>query len=297
MYRKLLPLVLALFLAACQGGPLIRIGPTPTPFPEEYTGKAQVNGHELNISCRGSGEPTIILERGPWQDKGFDLFDKTRFGEITRTCFYLRLGQDTGDVFTEPRTVMDQVKDLHELLAQTGVPGPYILAGYAQAGYNLVLYTDQYPQDVAGLVFIEPWYPTFYNIHLDVLGPVTAENSVEKNGLIIEKQDYLAHKVYLWKDHPEYVDQLTSEADVLKVASLKDVPLTIVQSEVYFLQYSDPELDQGTTKAVNESQKDFCKLSSKCQTIMVPGTNLLTVVYNKAVDKAIQEMVDAVKKD
>ena len=88
MFRKLLPICLALVLAACQGETLFNFGPTPTPFPEKFAGTAQIGDYDLTISCKGIGEATIILERGVY-DKGFDLVDNIRLGKITRTCFYL----------------------------------------------------------------------------------------------------------------------------------------------------------------------------------------------------------------
>ena len=177
------------------------------------------------------------------------------------------------------------MKDLHSLLEQTGVPGPYILVGYHLGGHNLILYADQYPQEVAGLVFVEPWYPTFYATYLKKLGPATAETSAERKAEITVVNDYVAQKIYLWNDHPEYVDRFASEAQVLKVASLKDVPLTIVQSEVFYQGISDVDTRQILTDAVNESHKDLCMLSSNCQTVLVPRTDLLDVLYEFRLSK------------
>lgn len=299
MYLKLLSLFLLLFLASCQGGPLIHFGPTPTPFPDTLEGKFQVGDHSLVISCEGSGEPTIILERGPWVDKGWDIYyDRFRFAKITRTCIYIRSGVDTGDTFTGPRTVMDQVKDLHALLEQTGVPGPYILASYHLASYNLILYTDQYPQDVAGLVAVDPWYPTYFDYCLGKLGPVTASTSAERKQLIEYINDYKVNKAIdlLWNAHPEYLDQRASDAQVLNVASLKDVPLTIVESEFFVNDFAEAEINQIVWETIQESSKDFCKLSSSCRMVKVPATDFLTISSDTSIDKAIQEMYDAVKK-
>ena len=190
---------------------------------------------------------------------------------------------------------MDQVKELHALLEQTGVPGPYILVGYYLAGYNLILYTDQYPQDVVGLVVVEPWYPTFYDYYLGKLGPVTTKTSAERKAEIQFVTDYKVKKVMTWDTHPEYLDQVASEAQVLKVTSLKDVPLTIVESEIFCHLFSEVEMNQINTDAIKESNQDFCKLSNNCRMVMVPGTDLLSIAYNKAIDKAIQEVYDAVK--
>ena len=316
MYRKLLIVCLALVLAACAPAatqvptpviptetavpvPTATPQASPTPFPEKFEGKGALGELTLPIWCEGSGEPTIILERGPQEDKGWTKYDNSRFSKITRTCYYERLGIATGDTFTEPRTVMDQVKELHNRLKQTGVPGPYILVSYYRAVNNLILYTDQYPQDVAGLVLVIPLYPTYYDYELKKFGPVTSSSSAERKAEIQLIKDYKDKKVFTWDTHPEYLDQVASEAQVLKVASLKDIPLTILVSETWYATgaFSEPELNQLFWDAVQESIKDLCKLSSNCRMVMVPGTDLFSIPYNKAVDKAIQEIYDAVKSD
>lgn len=300
MYRNMLitMVILALLLASCV--PAAVPTPTPTPFPEQFVGKAKIGDYELQIYCAGSGEPTVILERGSWGDYGLDKSDANRFAEITRTCFYKRAGMDTGDSFKEPRTALDQVKDLHELLAQTRVPGPYILVGYHLARYNLILYADQYPKDVAGLITLSGWYPTQYDYLLEKLGPVTADTPKEIKAEIDFFNNYKAGKLYPWFTHPEFIDQRGSEAQVLKVASLKDMPLTILLESDYS-GFNDPneigakETFQERIEAIQESNMDFCKLSSKCQMLTVPGTDFYTLPDNKAVENAIQEMVDGAK--
>ena len=107
------------------GAPPLNFGPTPTPFPEEFAGKAQVGEYTLPIVCEGSGEPTIILESGlgggSWGDT-----DLQRFKRITRVCWYPRVGLNRVKDINTPQTTLDHVQALHSLLDQTGVPGPYI---------------------------------------------------------------------------------------------------------------------------------------------------------------------------
>lgn len=292
--------ILALLLTSCQGGQLALFGPTPTPFPEEFEGNAKIGDYEMKISCVGSGEPTVVLERGAWGDYGLDLSDSNRFAEISRTCFYKRPGMDTGNHFTEPRTASDQVKDLHALLAQTGVPGPYILVGYHLARYNLILYADQYPRDVAGLITLSGWYPTQYDYTLEKLGPVTADTPEKVKARIDFYTDYKAGKILTWKTHPEFLNQVASEAQVLKVTSLKDIPLTILlESDYKYFIFDDETMSDETCKinmeAIRQSNEDFCKLSSKCQMLTVPGTDYLNLPRNQAVEDAIQEMVDGAR--
>ena len=90
--------------------------------------------------------------------------DKPRFSKITRTCYYDRLGIATHATFAEPRTVMDQVKDLHALLEQIGLPGPYILIGSLGGANNLILFTDHIPPGCGRASrFVSPLYPTYYD--------------------------------------------------------------------------------------------------------------------------------------
>ena len=75
MLRSLVLFCLALILAACQAAPAVPTDTpvptaapsptlTPTPFPEEFSTTVQVGEYAMDIRCRGSGEPTIILENG-----------------------------------------------------------------------------------------------------------------------------------------------------------------------------------------------------------------------------------------
>ena len=49
------------------------------------------------------------------------------------------------------------VTDLHALLSAAGVPGPYVLAGHSFGGLVARLYTATYPDDVVGLILVDPF--------------------------------------------------------------------------------------------------------------------------------------------
>jgi len=48
------------------------------------------------------------------------------------------------------------VKDLHALLASAQVPGPYLLLGYSAGGMLVQHYARTYPDQLAGVVAINP---------------------------------------------------------------------------------------------------------------------------------------------
>ena len=56
----------------------------------------------------------------------------------------------------DPRDAEHAVTELHALLAHGGVVGPLILVGHSNGGLRTVLYAATYPDDVAGLVLVDP---------------------------------------------------------------------------------------------------------------------------------------------
>jgi pimeloyl-ACP methyl ester carboxylesterase len=135
-------------------------------------------GRHLYLECRGSGSPTVILVAGYrassryWTD---DLLhpDAPRLmvlpgvSRFTRVCAYDRpgtyaeLGDDDliglSDPAPQPRTAPEVVDELHVLLQAAGIPGPYVLAGHSLGGLFVRLYASTYPDEVAGLVLVDPY--------------------------------------------------------------------------------------------------------------------------------------------
>lgn len=279
MYRKLLPVCLALILAACQ---------THTPFPASFTGKAKINEYELEITCEGTGEPTIILENGA-NYKSWDETSTARFSGITRTCRYLRAGM--GAKISGRRTAQDLVNDLHELLKQNLVPGPYIIVGHSIAETIMVLYTDQYPQDVAGLVCVDCWPSTYMANYLEKLSAPDLPDSPQKRDYLEGLQNWSAGKSNDWVSTLELLDGFASDKQVLEVASLGDIPFVVL---VNGGEWALLDMDKLGYQAWLSGAETLSKLSTHSRLEVVPQTTHLTIIQDAAVDKAIQEVYDAV---
>jgi pimeloyl-ACP methyl ester carboxylesterase len=76
--------------------------------------------------------------------------------EKTRACAYDRAGYGFSDPATRPADAKNAVEDLHDLLRRAGITMPIVLVGHSRGGQYATLYTELYPQDVAGLVLIDP---------------------------------------------------------------------------------------------------------------------------------------------
>ncbi len=115
-----------------------------------------VGGYRLHINCTGEGSPTVVVESG-WGD-----FSATwsrvqpEIARTTRICTYDRAGMGWSEVSPEPRTAREFAKELHTLLEKANEPGPYILVGHSMGGYTVRVYAHDYPEEVVGLVFVDP---------------------------------------------------------------------------------------------------------------------------------------------
>ena len=74
---------------------------------------------------------------------------------FTRACSYDRAGLGKSDPGPEPRDSYQIVKELHILLANAGIEGPYVLVGHSLGGMYMRLYADYYQEEVAGLVLVD----------------------------------------------------------------------------------------------------------------------------------------------
>ncbi|MCF4098331.1 alpha/beta fold hydrolase [Maritalea mediterranea] len=134
----------------------------------------EVNGQRIHIHCRGEGGPTIIADMGVtnwslhWQSVGDQIAQTTRF------CAYDRFGFGWSGSLQSEITPHMLVDNLHQLLAQSGETGPYILLGHSFGGYVARLYRDQYPERVAGLVLVEAAHEEQWDRFPEEVGQATA---------------------------------------------------------------------------------------------------------------------------
>src|SRR3990167_3642864 len=57
-----------------------------------------------------------------------------------------------------PCTSQNSVKDLHDLMLKLSLPKPYILVGHSYGGMLNRLYTEMYPDEVAGIVLVDAYH-------------------------------------------------------------------------------------------------------------------------------------------
>jgi pimeloyl-ACP methyl ester carboxylesterase len=78
---------------------------------------------------------------------------------VTRVCSYDRAGLGWSEDREGSRDGRRLVAELRSLLDAAEVPPPYIMVGHSLGGPLIMVFTKEYPSDVAGLVFVDATDP------------------------------------------------------------------------------------------------------------------------------------------
>jgi pimeloyl-ACP methyl ester carboxylesterase len=115
-----------------------------------------IGTHRLYISCVGSGKPTIILDTGIGETfESWGPIIQTLSVE-TRVCAYHRAGYGDSEIGPMPRDSQREADELHQLLINAQEDGSNVLVGHSLGALNMQVYADSYPENVKGLVLIDP---------------------------------------------------------------------------------------------------------------------------------------------
>jgi pimeloyl-ACP methyl ester carboxylesterase len=111
-----------------------------------------VGGYKVHLYCTGAGSPTVVIVGA-----GFS-FDwglvQPEVANITQVCSYDHSGIAWSDDGPADSCAL-RVREIHEALKNAGIKGPYVLVGHSLGAVVARLYAAQYPNDVAGVVFVD----------------------------------------------------------------------------------------------------------------------------------------------
>jgi len=109
----------------------------------------------------GAGDATVVFESGlgnswsPWAGVADEVAAQAR------TFAYSRPGYGQSEPSPEPRDAAHIVEDLRALLVARGFAPPYVLVGHSFGGAYMELFAKAHPQEVSGLVLVDPRHRDF----------------------------------------------------------------------------------------------------------------------------------------
>jgi pimeloyl-ACP methyl ester carboxylesterase len=113
-------------------------------------------GCRLYLLEKGSGGPTVLFESGIAATNLNWCRIQETVAQFTRTASYDRGGLGWSSPAGTARTPANIAIELHAMLEAAGIKPPYVLVGHSFGGLVMRRYALLYPEDVAGVVLIDP---------------------------------------------------------------------------------------------------------------------------------------------
>jgi pimeloyl-ACP methyl ester carboxylesterase len=111
-----------------------------------------VGGYRVHLYCAGAGSPTVVIVGA-----GFTFnwgLVQPEGAKLTQVCSYDHSGIGWSDDGPKDSCSL-RVSEVHTALKNAGIRGPYVLVGHSLGGLVARLYAGRYPDEVAGMVFVD----------------------------------------------------------------------------------------------------------------------------------------------
>lgn len=300
----------------------LRRSALPTDYPPPGN-VISVNGRGLHINCTGEGAPVVLLESGfaPYGSLGWSEV-QPGVSEITKTCSYDRAGYMWSEPGEEPRDGVRAVNELHSLLQAASVSPPYILVGHSGGGILVRIYDEQFPGEVAGLVFVDSSHPEqeqrlprasggstppagvltiltetgLWRLLVPLFAPPPPPDPTSREQMIRETiLAYWPLSMHALASELSVVEQTARQVPVR--GNLSPRPIAVLSRGNFAVGLGDPEgLIEETRTAWMEMQNELTALSNNSLHRIVPNaSHEVQVDAPEAVTAAISQVVDAVR--
>ncbi len=113
-------------------------------------------GQKLYVVEKGSGGPAVLFEAGIAATNLNWHHIQEKVSGFTATASYDRTGLGWSSACRTLRTPGNISVELHTMLASAAIRPPYILVGHSFGGLVMRRYAIMYPEEVAGVVLIDP---------------------------------------------------------------------------------------------------------------------------------------------
>jgi len=129
------------------------------------------NNRKLQMDCRGTGSPTVVLESGlnAYGSLSWALVHDS-IAATARVCAYSRAGLMWSDAPKRKFDSRETARDLHAALMANGEKGPWVMVGHSIGAAYATTFVQQYGAEVGGIVLIDPSHPDQFSRYRDVTG-------------------------------------------------------------------------------------------------------------------------------
>jgi pimeloyl-ACP methyl ester carboxylesterase len=194
--------------------------------------RIDIGGRWLYLDCRGTGEPTVVLEAGSGSDSATWSAVIDALAATTRTCAYDRAGRARSDP-TDARTLHDAATELRVLLSTAGETAPFLLAGHSLGGSFVRVFASQHRDEVVGLVMVDTFDP---DLQVDRIHPLVGDLRAEYEATLDGLRGTVASV--------DSLDWPTSE-EQLRASDVRGLPIEILRPARY-----EPRLSEAQNREI-----------------------------------------------
>ena len=279
-----------------------------------------VGGYELHIHCTGEGSPTVILEAGLADYSPTWTYIQPEVAKTTRVCSYDRAGYGWSDPSPHPRTATRRMEELHTLLVNDDVQGPYVLVGHSLGGMLVRAYAHTYTDEVAGMVLVDSMHEEQYDrlpgakrtipdivrqfrtlgvlssTGFMALAPQAIPNQGLPNEILPQYKVVWATTGFFTAAAAEMsaMEESTAEVHAMRITSFGSLPLRVISAGIY---YPNPALSDTENRQFQAGwqtlQSELAALSSDSKQVIAEQSGH-TIQFDQPdlVIDAIREMVN-----
>jgi pimeloyl-ACP methyl ester carboxylesterase len=261
-------------------------------------------GYRVHLYCVGEGKPTVVVT-------GMEFsfiwsMVQAEAAKLIRVCTY----DPSGTAWSDPGptlTCRARVKELHTVLRNARIEGPYVLVGWSMGAIVARLYASEYPTESAGMVMVD-------HAFLDVGASTAVENA--RPAATGDSPPVLVHKEPIdWtiEDDPNFAKLPVRNRElyhwamalhpVLPTAEAAEECLSAVNAAAH--GRGDPLGDMPLVvistvphpPAYEKLQQELLSLSRNSKRLIAEKSfHAVTIDQPEVVVRAIREVVEAVRR-
>ena len=201
-------------------------------------------GHPLRLRVEGAGSPTVVLEIGLGGMLEEWAAVQPEVARFTRVAAYDRIGSRHSEGAVTGEEI---ARELHAALENAGLEPPYVLVGQSFGGIYNRLFASMYPDEVVGLVLLDPSQEDFIawmNVH-------HPDKDIRRNDL---------------KDWPEAAGITATLSQLEAAGPLPQVPTIVVTAT----RHDEDSFCRQLLPAWTESHKAFVKTLRQGRHVLAP---------------------------
>lgn len=271
-------------------------------------------------------KPTIVIEAGCGWHSTMYFWLQESLSNSYRVISYDRAGLGWSENHRGFRDAANVADELHLLLSKMEITGPILLVGHSIAGLYLRVFANRYPDNIVGMVLLDPSHPLASEV-LPLVGKALWRRRLFNYVMSLSSVLWLS-RLFKFAPKPmiEYAEiynlpesiqrnilhvfnfpqsYLTgikemdsydiSSQQVLELDDLGDLPLLIVTAPK-LNKYVPQHIRQAHLDAWARLQSDLLNISSNSQQIIIDGADHCTLIterqYAHQVAEEIMRFID-----